>query len=134
MNQVAFAKWTNGEQAWQRKLKFLIVGNVVSTKLNDENNFYNDVNLLEVNDQSTVLSPHLDAYFEFSQKLLISLETTLQIHKKGQEDMVLVNVKKSSQMEDRRKQLVMGQGKLDELVEKLKQSNNLLLASTILGL
>jgi hypothetical protein len=62
------------------------------------------------------------------------LETTLQIHKKGQEDMVLVNVKKSSQMEDRRKQLVMGQGKLDELVEKLKQSNNLLLASTILGL
>jgi len=87
-----------------------------------------------VNDQSTVLSPHLDAYFEFSQKLLTSLETTLQIHKKGQEDMVLVNVKKSSQMEDRRKQLVMGQGKLDELVEKLKQSNNLLLASTILGL
>ncbi len=47
---------------------------------------------------------------------------------------MLVNVKKSSQMEDRRKQLVMGQGKLDELVEKLKQSNNLLLASTILGL
>jgi hypothetical protein len=62
------------------------------------------------------------------------LEATLQIHKKGEEDMVLVNVKTSSQMEDRRKQLVMGQRKLDELVEKLKQSNNLLLTSMILGL
>ncbi len=81
-----------------------------------------------------MLPPHLDAYFEFSQKLFKSSETTLQIHKKVQEDMVLVNVKNISQMEDRRKQLVMGQGKLDELVEKLKQSNNLLLASMILGL
>jgi hypothetical protein len=81
-----------------------------------------------VNDQSIVLTPHLDAYFEFSQKLLISSKTTLQIHKNVQEDMVLVNVKTSFQMEDRRKQLVMGQGKFDELVEKLKQSNNLLLA------
>jgi len=44
--------------------------------------------------------PHLDAYFEFSQKLFTSLETTLQIHKKGQKDMVLGNVKTSFQMED----------------------------------
>jgi hypothetical protein len=59
---------------------------------------------------------------------LTSSKTTLQIHKNVQEDMVLVNVKTSFQMEDRRKQLVMGQEKFDELVEKLKQSNNLLLA------
>jgi hypothetical protein len=65
-----------------------------------------------VNDQFVVLPPHLDVYFEFSQKLFTSSKITLQIHKKDEEDMVLVNVK----TRDRRKQLVMGQRKLDELV------------------
>jgi hypothetical protein len=46
-----------------------------------------------------MLPPHLHAYFEFSQKLFTSSETTLKTHKKGQKDMVSIDVKGSFQME-----------------------------------
>jgi hypothetical protein len=60
-------------------------------------------------------------YLAFSQKLLATTKQTFLVEKKGKEDMMLVNVRTSSQMEDKKNQLVLSQSKLDLLFLALEK-------------
>jgi hypothetical protein len=58
--------------------------------------------LLDAINLSIMFHAHLYVYFKFSQKLFATWKEMQQTHKKGKNDIVLTNVKASSQMEDER--------------------------------
>ncbi len=74
-----------------------------------------EVDMQDVNKQG-LPSTNLQLYLAFSQKLFTIAKQAFLAKKKGKEDMVFIDVWISSQMEDKKNQLVIGQNKLDSLL------------------
>lgn len=112
---------------WHQKLmKGFIVVDDDRVDVDDEVNFYNnDRDLLDANDLSTMFFAHLYAYYKFSQKVVCNLKGVLQTHKKGKNDIILANVKASSQMEDKKNQLGLGERQLEFLLLELENKQAL---------
>jgi hypothetical protein len=112
---------------WHQKLmKGFIAVDDDHVDVNDEANFYdNDRDLLDANDLSTMFVAHLYAYSKFSQKLFATSKEVLQTHKKGKNDIILANVKASSQMEDKIHQLGLGERQLEFLLLELENEQAL---------
>ncbi len=94
--------------------------------VDDKVNFYNnDRDLLDAIDLSIMFHAHLYVYFKFSQTLFATSKEVQQTHKKGKNDIVLTNVKVSSQMEDERNQLGLEERQLEFLLLELEREQAL---------